>query len=126
MYGIVNPTINQSTKSFVYWLIHLSIYLSGSVLDQGREQGVFVAPTSTFSWNSLKIEAKAHYSPRVQACVVMCTARFNSEMATLDRWFARKAKETSDSFNKASGTARNHASSNDEDRDSILKLEIGC
>ena len=44
-------------------------------------------------------------------------------MATLDCWFARKAKETSDSFNKGSGTARNHASSNDEDRDSILSSD---
>ena len=44
-------------------------------------------------------------------------------MATLDRWFTRKAKETSNSFNKGSGTARNHASSDDEDRDSILSTD---
>ena len=44
-------------------------------------------------------------------------------MATLDRWFTRKAKETSNSFNKGSGTARNHASSDDEDRDSILSSD---
>ena len=41
-------------------------------------------------------------------------------MAILDRWFTRKAKETSDSFNKGSGTARNHATRGDEDQDSIL------
>ena len=44
-------------------------------------------------------------------------------MATLDRCFARKAKETSDSFNKGSGTARNHASSDDKDWDSILSSD---
>ena len=44
-------------------------------------------------------------------------------MPTLDRWFTRKSKETSNSFNKGSGTARNHASSDDEDRDSILSTD---
>ena len=76
---------------------------------------------------------KTHFYPRVEGCVTACIARFNSKMATLDRWFTRKPKETSDSFNKGSGTARNHASSDDEDRDSILsghyntdELDIGC
>ena len=50
-------------------------------------------------------------------------ARLNSRMPTLDRWFARKAKETSNSFNKGSGAARNHASSDDEDRNSILSSD---
>ena len=44
-------------------------------------------------------------------------------MAILDQWFTRKPKETSDSFNKGSGTARNHASSDDEARDNILSSD---
>ena len=35
----------------------------------------------------------------------------------------KKAKETSNSFNKGSGTARNHALSDDEDGDSILSSD---